>query len=139
MFHKILEHNAAANRAKHIVKHTSLGSFFFFLLLVPKPERTPVITRFWASNDSLTPSPGPVLSDFPLTPVSDRFQRTRFLTFPPAMVSVSRRHITLRDSRQPPAVVCPGPFYDLQITKKKRSVITNIFSLMAALFRRFPF
>lgn len=41
--------------AQNIVKHTSLGSSFFFIFSVQNPERTPVITRFGASNDSLTP------------------------------------------------------------------------------------
>lgn len=52
---KLLEHKAAENRTKHIVKHTSLGSSFSFIFSVQKPEWTPVITRFGASNDSLTP------------------------------------------------------------------------------------
>lgn len=139
---KLLEHNAAGNRTKHIVKHTSLSFSFFFLFSVPKPERTPVITRFGASNDSLTPVrslPGSSSLRFSSDP--------GFRSFPAHEVShLSSSHgqceqTTHYPDRFPVAASgrvsrCVLRFVD---NKKKLSIITDIFFLMVALFRRFPF
>lgn len=140
---KLLEHNAAGNRTKHIVKHTSLSFSFFFLFSVPKPERTPVITRFGASNDSLTPVrslPGSSSLRFSSDP--------GFRSFPAHEVShLSSSHgqceqTTHYPDRFPVAASgrvsrCVLRFVDNK--KKKLSIITDIFFLMVALFRRFPF